>query len=279
MRALDKTNIPVHAGLARGLTRENISAADIHGKSGLDGTNLLPALQPEDKPSGKKAVLAMAEEVLARPKGEVILVAIGSMTNIAILVSLYPEVIDWIKGLVIMGGALTVGNVTSVAEFNIWVALHEAIANRESDPEAARILFSLPALGEKTVMVPLELTHSALLTEEIESRILTPKPTKFRRMWAELGRFFADTYETVFGITSGPPLHDVCAVHIASLIGRGVKSAKNGRWYGRKMHCHVETGDGRTRGQTVCHMRNYSKAQGKITVASTINVISIFARF
>lgn len=121
MRALNKTDIPVHAGLARGLTRENFSATNIHGKSGLDGTTLLPELRREDKASGKKAVVAIAEEILARPKGEVMLVATGSMTNIAILVSLFPEIIQWIKGLVIMGGAVSVGNVTPVAEFNIWV--------------------------------------------------------------------------------------------------------------------------------------------------------------
>jgi inosine-uridine nucleoside N-ribohydrolase len=49
------------------------------------------------------------------------LVATGSMTNIAILVSLFPEVVEWLKGVVIMGGAVSVGNVTPVAEFNIWV--------------------------------------------------------------------------------------------------------------------------------------------------------------
>jgi inosine-uridine nucleoside N-ribohydrolase len=63
----------------------------------------------------------MAEIILAHEKGEVMLVATGSMTNIAILVSLFPEVIDWLKGVVIMGGAVSVGNVTPVAEFNIWV--------------------------------------------------------------------------------------------------------------------------------------------------------------
>jgi inosine-uridine nucleoside N-ribohydrolase len=91
-------------------------------------------------------------------------------------------------------------------------------------------------------------------------------------MWAELGKFFADKYAAVFSITAGPPLHDVCAVHIASLIGRGVQSEKGGRWYGKKMHCHVETGDGRTRGQTVCDLWNYVEGQGKITVGSTIDV-------
>lgn len=63
----------------------------------------------------------MAESILAQEKGEVMLVATGSMTNIAILVSLFPEVIEWLKGVVIMGGAVSVGNVSPVAEFNIWV--------------------------------------------------------------------------------------------------------------------------------------------------------------
>jgi inosine-uridine nucleoside N-ribohydrolase len=135
-------------------------------------------------------------------------------------------------------------------------------------------LFSIPALAEKLVLVPLDLTHTALLTKEIECRILTPSPTKFRQMWAELGKFFADKYATVFSITAGPPLHDVCAVHIASLIGRGIQSEKGGRWYGKKMHCHVETGDGRTRGQTVCDLWNYAEGQGKITVGSSIDVNS-----
>jgi inosine-uridine nucleoside N-ribohydrolase len=133
-------------------------------------------------------------------------------------------------------------------------------------------LFSITEVAEKLVMVPLDLTHSALLTKSIEQRLLSPKPTKFRQMWVELGQFFADKYAKVFGITAGPPLHDVCAVHIAGLIGLGVESQKDGRWYGRKMHCHVETGEGRTRGQTVCDLWNHRVGVGKITVASTIEV-------
>jgi len=93
-------------------------------------------------------------------------------------------------------------------------------------------------------------------------------------MWTELGRFFADKYATVFGITAGPPLHDVCAVHIASLVGQGVASQKDGRWFGQKMHCHVEAGEGRTRGQTICDLWNHIEGQGKITVASSIDVCS-----
>jgi len=91
-------------------------------------------------------------------------------------------------------------------------------------------------------------------------------------MWVDLGRFFAERYANVFGFTEGPPIHDVCAVHIASLVGRGIESKKDGRWYGKKMICHVETGDGRTRGQTVCDLWGYIEGHGKITVASDIEV-------
>ena len=104
--------------------RPHISATNIHGESGLDGTTLLPELTTEDKVSGKKAVLAMAEGILAQEKGELMLVATGSMTNMALLVSLFPEVVEWVKGVVIMGGAVKVGNVTPVAEFNIWVCIY-----------------------------------------------------------------------------------------------------------------------------------------------------------
>jgi len=63
----------------------------------------------------------MAEALLAQEKGTAVLVATGSMTNVALLVSLFPEVVEWLKGFVIMGGAVSVGNITPVAEFNIWV--------------------------------------------------------------------------------------------------------------------------------------------------------------
>jgi uridine nucleosidase len=121
LRAMNKTNIPVHAGQPRGIIREHISAKDIHGESGLDGTDILPQLTLDDKPSEKKAVLAMAEGILAQEKGQVMLVSTGPLTNAAILLTLFPEVVDWLKGMVIMGGAVNTGNVTRTAEFNIWV--------------------------------------------------------------------------------------------------------------------------------------------------------------
>lgn len=132
LRSLNKTEVPVYAGQVRGLLRRNISAKNIHGESGLDGTTLLPDITPADRVAEGKAVIAMSEAILAQKKNEVMLVATGSMTNIALLVSLYPEVVEWLKGLVIMGGAVKVGNVTPVAEFNIWVSMFSIVGVNSS---------------------------------------------------------------------------------------------------------------------------------------------------
>lgn len=89
-------------------------------------------------------MLAMAEGILAQEKGETILVATGSLTNMAILVSLFPEVIEWLKAVVIMGGAISVGNVTPVAEFNIWVSISYRISNNRQIPKPRKSSFPSP---------------------------------------------------------------------------------------------------------------------------------------
>ncbi len=62
--------------------------------------------------------------------GELELIAVGPLTNIALTVLKYPEIVRLVKRLVIMGGAATAGNATPYAEFNIW-----------QDPHAAKIVF------------------------------------------------------------------------------------------------------------------------------------------
>lgn len=109
---------------------------DIHGESGLDGTDLLPQpLTPAIR--DVSAVDAMAKALKAEPAGTAWLVATGSMTNVAMLFAKHPELVGHIKGLSIMGGAIgggfttavygvvdniaRIGNWTQFAEFNIFV--------------------------------------------------------------------------------------------------------------------------------------------------------------
>ena len=123
----------------------------------------------------------------------------GALTNAALLLSVYPELADVLR-VVLMGGAMGAGNTGAVAEFNIQL-----------DPEAASIVFNS---GADVTMVPLEVTHTALVTPEVLARIRGDGASRFRRVVGELLTFFAASYERVFGFTS-PPLHDPCAVAAA----------------------------------------------------------------
>ncbi|MBM7689870.1 ribonucleoside hydrolase RihC [Enterococcus ureilyticus] len=145
----DKT-IPVAIGSDRPLLREAINASDVHGNSGMDGYDF-----PESKYellTKNHAVIEMYK-VLMDSKVKTTIVGIGPLTNIALLLRLYPECAEKIEELVIMGGALGRGNQGVLSEFNI-----------AADPEAAKIVFESKIsltmvgldVGEKALILPKE---------------------------------------------------------------------------------------------------------------------------
>lgn len=200
--------IPVYIGASKALYRPRMHPpTDIHGESGLDGTNLLPPpLTPPN--TSVPAVDAMATALKAEAPGTAWLVATGSFTNAAALFMKYPELVEYVKGLSLMGGAVgggftpavmgqvngvpRAGNWTPFAEFNIIV-----------DPEAAAFIFSNGRLAAKTTLVPLDLTHLVLATEDVQGMLLWGRDgerageakTKLRQMLVELLLFFAKTYK------------------------------------------------------------------------------------
>jgi purine nucleosidase len=118
---------PVYIGAAKPLLREPSWAYFFHGSDGMGGMNYPEAKRPAEK---KHAVDALIEAVRAAP-GEITLVTLGPLTNIALALRIAPDIAQKIPMCYIMGGAAAVlGNITPAAEFNIWV-----------DPEAARIVF------------------------------------------------------------------------------------------------------------------------------------------
>ena len=102
-----------------------------------------------------------------------------------------------------------IGNVSRWAEFNIYC-----------DPEAAAAVFGNKELAAKTTLIPLDLTHQVLGTTEVKRVLLygdleeSKEPSTLRRMLHDLLIFFAGTYEKVFGLVEGPPLHDPIAVAV-----------------------------------------------------------------
>ncbi|KAL4793585.1 Inosine/uridine-preferring nucleoside hydrolase domain-containing protein [Aspergillus venezuelensis] len=226
LEAIGKPEIPVYPGTKKPFCRPAVHAPNIHGDSGIDGTDLLPKASRAPI-TNKNPILAMRDALMAQPAGTAWVIATGTLTNVSLLFATFPEVAAHIKGLSIMGGGVgdgfadapisrlagqekRIGNVTPLAEFNIYC-----------DPEASQSIFSNDVLAPKTYLMALDLTHQVLGTKEVQKRILHgdgdefTQPTVLRQMLYELLVFFASTYETVFGMTAGPPLHDPLAVAAA----------------------------------------------------------------
>ncbi|RJE18957.1 uridine nucleosidase [Aspergillus sclerotialis] len=225
LEAIGKPDIPVYPGSRKPFCRPALHAANIHGDSGLDGTDLLP--NATKKPiTDKNPILAMRDALLAQPKGTPWVIATGALTNVALLFATFPEVAEHIQGLSIMGGAIgdgftdapmshlpgqhsRIGNVTPWAEFNLYC-----------DPEASQSIFSNSILSPKTTIITLDLTHQVLASHAVQTRVLhglgdpTTEPTVLRRILHALLVFFANTYNTAFGLSTGPPLHDPLAVAV-----------------------------------------------------------------
>src|SRR5262249_42788995 len=113
---LGRVDIPVAAGAQRPLVRGRHEDARVHGETGLAGVDLpRPARPAEPDP----AIDWIAGTPSSQPQ-PVTLVAIGPLTNLALLLARSPELEQSLERIVLMGGAIAEGNVTPAAEFNIW---------------------------------------------------------------------------------------------------------------------------------------------------------------
>jgi purine nucleosidase len=149
-----RPDIPVWPGCERPIMREPEDASAIHGGSGL-GAAILPEPAPAGTPDNAIDQIVAAAKAHA---GELVLVATGPLTNIAVALMREPALPRLLKRFVLMGGAFREGgNTTPAAEFNIW-----------HDPEAARIVFqSFGGEGAAPlVAVGLDVTRRTLLLPE-----------------------------------------------------------------------------------------------------------------
>ncbi len=220
---LKRSDIPVAGGAVKPLMRDLIIADNVHGETGLDG----PALpEPGFAPQNCTAVELMAKVLRESPE-PVTLVATGPQTNVAPLLNSHPELHAKIARIVIMGGAMGLGNWTPAAEFNIYV-----------DPEAAEIVFQS---GIPVVMAGLDVTHRAqIMADDIERFRAINNPVA--RTVAELLDFFMEYHKTEKWGFQGAPLHDPCT--IAWLLKPEIFTTAR-RWVG------VETQGKYTQGMTV----------------------------
>ena len=138
--------VPVHRGMSRPLARAQ--AAQPNPASLIHGDKL--DLPPATIPAGEGHAVDWLIDTYLASDGDITLVPVGPLTNIATAIQKEPRILDRIPEIVIMGGAHDHGNATASAEFNIWL-----------DPEAARIVVNC---GRPIRLVPLDATHRALVS-------------------------------------------------------------------------------------------------------------------
>ena len=265
---LDSSHIPVVPGRHEPLLRYP-TVAEHAGPTGLDGPHFPPvSTQPTPGhavtfihdtakqwlvdhhslptlPSPLSHPFTTPDSVFSNPDG-ITIIAIGPLTNIALLLLMYPDVRFLLKEVVLMGGAIGKGNATPFAEFNFFI-----------DPEAARIVFQS---GIALTMVPLEVTHTALVTPPILSRIRS-LASPYAVLLEELLVFFQGAYEKDGFIA--PPLHDPCAV--AWVIDEGMFE-----WDWREVEIDVS---GESAGRSVVDMEGVRKGGRKnVKVCTGMNV-------
>ncbi|HEU6446305.1 MAG TPA: nucleoside hydrolase [Gaiellaceae bacterium] len=180
-----RTDVPVAAGANRPLLREPYVAKYVHGDTGLDGPDLPPA---QGSPLDEHAV-----DFLGRHAAGATVVAVGPLTNVALMLARSPEVRP--DRVVLMGGSIGVGNVTPAAEFNVW-----------ADPEAAARVF---ASGLDVTMIGLDVTHQALMTQADAGRLRETGRTG--TLVAELWEFYNRFHQQTYGF-DGSPIHDALAL-------------------------------------------------------------------
>ena len=242
-----KSEVEVAKGPETPLINEPIISAEFHGDTGMDGPTL--EVETTSKDSDKSAVELMAD-ILRDAKEKVTILALGPLTNVALLIKAYPQYLHKIERISLMGGGIFHGNITPYAEFNIYV-----------DPEAAQIVFSS---GLPIVMCGLDVTEQVeILKEDYE----------YLRNHSDAGRVFAELMDfyikgsPAFGAT-GCVMHDPCAM--AYLIDESLFEGKQAR-------VRVDL-VGETRGRTVADYESHEANTFVILKAKSNEVANVILK-
>lgn len=186
-------DVPVFRGASRPLVADFQDASHVHGGNGLGGADLPEAFAVEADLTAPEAIIAMAEEF----DGDLTFVSVGPYTNLAMALSLRPQIAQQIKTLVLMGGSYSnPGNVTPWAEFNVW-----------ADAEAAQQVFA--ADWNEIIAVGLDVSDQTAITKKMWDAI----PEKAEGSAWLLKAIVKRTYTE--RVRSGFFLHDPLAMAVA----------------------------------------------------------------
>ncbi len=240
-----RVEIPVYAGCPRPLVRTLETAEAVHGMTGLIGVTLPEPTMPLQ---AQHAVTWLIQTLLDAPE-PITVATLGPLTNLAVAIVQAPAIVPKIRELVLMGGAITHGNVTPSAEFNLYC-----------DPQAAAIVFTS---GAPLTMISLDVTHTAIATPERVDKIRGVGP---------LGAIVADLI-TAYGAYdrekhgfAGAPLHDPCV--IAYLLAPGLFES-------RDLFVAIES-QGAAMGRTIVDWWETTGERPNVRVVTAIDAVGFY---
>jgi len=232
-------HVPVAVGCELPLVQPSLLAPETHGVTGV-GYAKLP--EPAGRPIDQHGCDFLIEKIMSNP-GEITVVAIGPLTNLALAIRQEPAIVKAISELIVMGGAIRhEGNTTALAEFNTYV-----------DPHAAHIVFHA---GIPTTLVPLDVTYQCVLTSQDVERLLkieSPIP-KFIRDSTNFYMEFHDDYQGIQGCVINDPL--ALALTFAPELCDY-----------QELPVDVDISGGITMGKTIADFYNYTKLPANMKVA------------
>ena len=207
---------------------------NVHG----DYIDLPPATIQEQPVSAVRWLV----DTLMASEGDITLIPVGPLTNIAMALRIEPRIAQKIKRIVIMGGGYKEVNITPTAEFNFWI-----------DPEAAKIVFDC---GCDILVVPLDATHAAAVSIRT-AEALERKGTKPATLTARIIRQRQNAYKhwQPMADIDSVPVHDalaVCAVLDESVLGPVVET-----------YADVDIGKGAADGMSIFDLDNRYKDRKK----------------
>jgi purine nucleosidase len=222
----NRCDIPVAGGAQHPLFQKLITAEFWHGRNGLANVELPASKCKADARFGPDLIIQMVHQY----PHEITLLPIGPETNIALAVLKDPSIVPLVKGVIVMGGSISGGNVNAAAEANIY-----------NDPEAAQIVFQA---GWPLTMAGLDVGNMTLFTRRHLAQLAKTHGPENDFM-VQINTFLVDLSEK-FG-EAGSPMYDSLAIGAA--IDPTIMKTK-------AMHVDVETRGEYSRGETVANRRN-----------------------
>ena len=258
LEVLDLPEPPLIAcGAARPLVREPFPARHVHGEDGLgdiagltnpDGSPRYP--QPTLSPVDASAVESILS-LLSESPGEISIVALGPLTNIALALEANPIAFAQVQEVILMGGAVDgIGNVTETAEFNFY-----------ADPDAAsQVIRSRTPIA----VVGLDVTTRTLLTPVALETRTRDRPDRVAQFITDISSKYFEVSLQRRGL-SGCPLHDPLAVGVA--IDRSFVTLE-------AFQANVETEGRLTTGMLVADRRKRTAQPAVPTIRAAVDVHS-----